>query len=88
MSVLAQLDPSWEPAAAEAPAAAPDARELHLAAASEVEREGWIMMLHKATKVLQKASGASPPPGLDEPRALPPAPTHEPTASSWEWCPP
>ena len=47
---------------AEAPAAAPDARELHLAAASEVEREGWIMMLHKATKVLQKASGASPPP--------------------------
>ena len=36
-------------AAGEGPA---DMRELHLAAASEVEREGWIAMLHKATKLL------------------------------------
>lgn len=32
-----------------------DMRELHLAAASEVEREGWIAMLHKATKLLQNS---------------------------------
>ena len=36
-------------AAGEGPA---DVRELRLAAASEVEREGWIAMLHKATKLL------------------------------------
>ena len=39
-------------AAGEGPA---HTRELRLAAASEVEREGWIAMLHKATKLLHNS---------------------------------
>ena len=66
-----------------------DARELHLVAASEIEREGWIMMLHRASKVIQKADcakelqphpSAQPRPKLSPPRA------QEPLAR-WIWSP-
>ena len=36
-------------------------RELHLAAATEVEREGWIAMLHKATKLLRHSEHPAEP---------------------------
>ena len=55
-------------AADEGPA---DMRELHLAAATEVEREGWIAMLHKATKLLRHSEHPTEPDDAEpaQPRA-------------------
>ena len=55
-------------AADEGPA---DMRELHLAAATEVEREGWIAMLHKATKLLRHSEHPAEPDDAEpaQPRA-------------------